>query len=240
MQSQLYVSISAQLALQRRLETIANNIANVSTTGFRADEIAFEQLLSKAGAAPTSFVSRGDSVLSVKSGEFAKTGNPLDIAVRGSAWLAIQTGDAVTYSRDGRMKLSQSGILTTMQGDSVLDASGSPIQLDVNGGTPQIGTNGVITQGARRVGAIGIFSMVPGTQLLRAEGASVLPDTAPVPELDFNTNGIVQGYLEKSNVNPVQELSRLIAVQRAFEAVSTTIAESETAMQDVARALAGT
>lgn len=240
MQSQLYVSISAQLALQRRIDTIANNIANISTAGFRADEISFEQLTANSAGEPTSFVSRGDTHISLRQGELSRTGNPLDVAIRGSGWLSVQTGDKIAYTRDGRLKISEEGILSTIAGNSVLDPSGSPIQLDLTAGAPQIAADGTITQGSRRAGSIGLFSMPGDSKLRRGEGASVVPDTAPSPELDFNRNGILQGYVEKSNVNSVSEMTRLIAVQRAFEAVSSVIQESETALQDAARALSGT
>jgi len=240
MQSQLYVSISAQLSLQRRIDTIANNIANVSTAGFRADEISFEQLTARSAGKATSFVSRGDTHISLRQGELSRTGNPLDVAIRGAAWLSIKDGDKVAYTRDGRMKMSEDGVLATINGNPVLDPSGSPIQLDPTAGAPQIGADGAVAQGSRRIGSIGLFSMSADSNLSRGEGASVIPDTAPSPELDFNRNGIVQGYIEKSNVDSVREMTRLIAVQRAFEAVSSTIQESETAQQDAFRALSGT
>ncbi len=239
MQSQLYVSLSAQMALLRRLDSVANNVANISTTGFRADELTFEQVISNQGARPTSFVSRGEEHISRRQGELVKTENPLDVAVRGSAWLSIQKGETVAYTRDGRLKMSQSGILTNMSGDPFLDVSGSPLQLDPSGPPPHIGVDGTLTQGQRRVGAIGLFALAPDAVLKRMEGAAVTSDQAATPELDFNANGVVQGYLEKSNADPVKELTGLITLQRTFEAVSSTIQEFESAMQDAMRALSG-
>ncbi|MEQ1714573.1 MAG: flagellar basal-body rod protein FlgF [Hyphomicrobium sp.] len=239
MQSQLYVSYSAQIALQRRLDSIANNMANVSTAGFRGDEISFEQIVSLSGTEPTSFVSKGSDHISLKTGEFTRTGNPLDIAVRGGSWLATQAGDTVAYTRDGRMKLSETGALTSLTGNLILDTSGSPLQLEVNGPTPQIAADGTISQGQRRVGSIGLFTMDPGARLTRAEGSAIIPDIAPTPELDFNANGIQQGFVENSNVSPIEQLVRLIAVQRTFEAVTSAIKESETMLQEATRALSG-
>jgi flagellar basal-body rod protein FlgF len=239
MQSPLYVSLSAQLSLQRRLDSIANNIANMSTTGFRADELAFEQLISKDGTQSTSFVSRGDEHISRRPGELVKTGGPFDVAVRGPGWLSIQHGEKIVFTRDGRLKTSETGILTNTSGDPVLDVSGSPLQLDPNGAPPQISADGTLTQGHRRIGAIGLFSLPPDAVLTRLEGAAVASDLDATPELDFNTNGVVQGYLEKSNVDSVKELTRLISLQRTFEAVSTSIQETESAVQDAIRALSG-
>jgi flagellar basal-body rod protein FlgF len=212
-------------------------MANVSTAGFRAEEISFEELLSNAGQAPVSFVSQGATHLSVRAGELVKTDNPLDVAVRGRSWLAFQSAEGTSYTRDGRMMMSPDGNLTTITGKPVLDASGSPLQLDPRGPSPVMASDGTVTQGSRRVGAIGLFRMDPAAKLIRGEGSAVIPDIPPTPELEFATNGIIQGYVERSNVNAISEMSRLIAIQRSFEAVSTTIQDMETAQQDAIRTL---
>jgi flagellar basal-body rod protein FlgF len=239
MRSQLYVSISAQLSLQKRLDTVANNIANLSTAGYRASEVSFEQILSHTGKHPVSFVSPGQDHISTQAGELTRTGNAFDIAVRGQSWLSVQRGETIVYTRDGRLSMSATGILTSVSGDPVLDAGGSPIQLDPGAGPPEIEPNGTVSQGGARRGTIGIFAMSPGATLMRGEGSSVIPDITPVLELDFNLNGIAQGFIEKSNVNPIHELTRLIAIQRTFEAISSEIQDSETAMQEAAKALSG-
>lgn len=239
MQSNIYVTLSAQIALQRRMETIANNVANATTSGFRAEEMTFEEIASQARAEPASFVSRGETRLSMAIGELTQTGNPLDVAIRGKSFFAVQTDAGTAYTRDGRMQMLPSGEITTLTGKPILDVSGSPLQLDPGSGPPVIGSDGTITQNGRQMGAIGLFRIEDGAVLTRAEGAAVIPDREPQPELDFNSNGVVQGFAEKSNVNPVLEMTHLIAVQRSFEAVSNTIRESETSLQDAIRALSG-
>ena len=239
MQSNIYVTLSAQLALQRRMDTVANNVANAATGGFRAEEMTFEEIAASQAGEQTSFVSRGAARLSQAAGETTQTGNPLDIAIRGRSYLAIATDNGIAYTRDGRMKMTQTGEVQTLTGQSVLDASGSPLQLDPAGAAPNISGDGTITQSGRRVGAIGLFSIDPAATLTRAGGASVRTSIEPTPELDFNSNGIVQGFVEKSNVNPVLEMTHLIAVQRRFEAVSNAIRDSETSLQDAIRTLSG-
>lgn len=239
MQSNIYVTLSAQIALQRRMETVANNVANATTNGFRAEEMTFEQIAAQARAEPTSFVSRGETRLSMANGELTQTGNPLDIAIRGKSFFAIQTDTGTAYTRDGRMQMLPTGEITSLSGKPILDVSGSPLQLDPNAGPPVIGKDGTVMQNGRQIGAIGLFRIDEDAILSRAEGASVTPDREPQPELDFNSNGVVQGFTEKSNVNPVLEMTHLIAVQRSFEAVSNVIRESETSLQDAIRALSG-
>src|SRR5919201_1959887 len=103
MQTSLYVALSAQLTLQKRLDAIANNVANINTAGFKAEEVRFETLLSQAPLEPVSFVSSGDTYLSRRVGEIVKTDNALDVAVEGEAGLAIQTPAGTVYTRDGRL-----------------------------------------------------------------------------------------------------------------------------------------
>jgi flagellar basal-body rod protein FlgF len=239
MQSNIYVALSAQLALQRRLDTVANNVANASTAGYRAEEMSFEELLSEKGKEPVSFVSKGDSHLSLKMGDLEQTGRPLDVAVRGSAWLAIQTPQGIAYTRDGRMQMTTEGVLTTISGQPFLDASGSPLQLDPEKPPPTINKAGTITQDGQDLGALGIYRIPQQAKLTRAEGSSVTSDIQPTAELDFISNGVVQGFVEKSNVNPMLEMTHLITLQRNFEAVSTMLHDTESSLQDALRNIAG-
>jgi flagellar hook-basal body protein len=101
MQMNFSVALSAQMSLQKRLETIANNVANASTAGFRAEEVKFESFLSYASSTPVAYATSGQSYLSRTSGEMVKTDNLLDVAVQGDAWLGVQTPAGPVYTRDG-------------------------------------------------------------------------------------------------------------------------------------------
>lgn len=237
MQSSLYVSLSAQLSLQRRMDSIANNIANSSTAGYRTEEVKFETLLSQTPADPVAFASTGDTYLSRRAGEFVKTDNLLDMAVEGDAWLAINTPAGQVYTRDGRMKMSENGDLQTLNGHAVLDVGGAPIQLDPTAGPPRIARDGMITQNDRQVSAIGLFTIDANAKLTRFENSGVVPDQPAAPALDFTKVGIAQGFVERANVNPVMEMTRLIAVSRAFDAVSAALSESENSLRDAVKTL---
>lgn len=240
MESSLYVSLSAQLALQRRLDTIAGNVANATTAGFRAEEVRFESLLSRTPSEPVAFASIGDTYLSRRAGEFVKTDNSLDIAVQGNAWLAISTPAGPVYTRDGRMRMTDTGELQTLNGHPILDVGGAPIQLDPAGGPMQIARDGMITQNGRQIGAIGLFAIEDNAKLTRYENSGVVPDQPATPALDFSKVGISQGFVERSNVNPVLEMTRLIGVSRAFDAISAAIAESENSLRDAVKTLGST
>ena len=109
MQNGLYVAVSAQVALQRRLETIADNVANMNTVGYRATGVSFEQEMARAGEAKLAYVSPGSDYLSRGIGGLVKTDNSLDFAVQGDGWLAIQTPSGVAYTRDGRARVDEVG-----------------------------------------------------------------------------------------------------------------------------------
>lgn len=240
MQSNFYVGLSAQLSLQRRLETIANNVANASTAGFRAEEVKFETLLSRAATDPVAFATSGQSYLSRKSGELVRTDNMLDVAVQGDAWLAVQTPAGTAYTRDGRMKMTDTGELVSVNNQPILDVGGAPLRLDPNAGPPRIARDGTISQNDRQIGALGLFTIDEGAKLTRVENAGVVPDRPATPALDFARIGLHQGYIERSNVNPVQEMTKLVMLQHAFEAVSATLKDSDASLQDAIKTLGAT
>jgi flagellar basal-body rod protein FlgF len=240
MQSSLYVALSGQVALQKRLDTIANNIANMNTGGYRAEEVSFASLLSKHGKTPTAFATAGESYISRRTGEMVSTGSPLDVAVQGSGWFALRTPDGVAYTRDGRLHMDEGGALLSVNNYPILDAGGASIQLDPAGGAPTISQDGMISQNGAQVGAIGLFTIDPAARLSRSSNSSVIPDIPASPVLDFTNDGIMQGMAEGSNVNPVLEMARMINVSRSFESASNAIQSSENSLQDAIKALGAT
>lgn len=240
MQSGLYVALSSQMAFQKRMDTIANNVANASTPGFRREEIKFEAMLDQAASEPVAFASTGDTYIKRDPGQIIRTGNPLDVAVQGDAWLGIQTPSGTVYTRDGRMQITAEGQLQSIAGYPMLDAGGAPIQINPNAGPLQIASDGMITQNGLQLGAIGLFTIDPGASLSRFENSGVIPDQPAVPTLDFNRFGIVQGHIEGSNVNPMWEMSQLILASRSYDAVSNSIDQSEDSLRQAIKALGPT
>ncbi|WPP04114.1 flagellar basal-body rod protein FlgF [Methylocella tundrae] len=240
MQSGLYVTLSAEVALDRRLTTIAANVANQSTPGYRAEEIEFKSLISKADSNPVAFASQGASFISRRAGVPIKTDNPLDVAVQGEGWLALQTPDGTVYTKDGRMQMEQSGALVSVDGYPVLDAGNSAILLDPAAGPPTIAQDGMITQNGHQIGAIGIFSLDAGAKLKRYNNSGVVSDRPATAELDFTSNGIAQGFIEGANINPVLEMAKLIMVSRAFESIASATEGSESSLKDAIKTLGAT
>jgi len=239
MQSSFYVSLSSQITLDKRMTTIASNVANASTVGFRATGVSFESVLSKAGTTPTAYAAPGKDYISRTPGDQQRTDNPYDVAIVGDAWIGIQTPNGVAYTRDGRMQMLETGELQTAAGYPILDAGNSPIVLDPNAGPPMIFRDGMITQADRQVGAIGLFNIDDNATLQRAPNSSVIPSTPATAVVDFVHNGVQQGFIEGSNVNPVQELTHLITTSRTFEDVSAMFDLLDSSQRTAVRTLGG-
>ena len=212
----------------------------MNTAGYRADGVTFATVLSNTDAAPVAFSAGGADYISRRTGEITKTDNPLDVAVQGDGWLGIKTPSGIGYTRDGRMKMTPTGEIRTLNGYPVLDVGGSALLLDPDAGPPTISADGMITQGGRQVGAIGLFSIDPQANLARTGNSGVIPDQPATPVLDFTGNGVLQGFVEGSNVNPVLEMSKLIAIQHALDGMTQMNQTAETSIGDAIKTLGGT
>jgi flagellar basal-body rod protein FlgF len=237
MQSGLYVALSGQVALERRLTTIAANVANQGTPGYRAEEVDFKTVLSRADSRPVAYVSSGTPYLSTRHGIPIKTDSPLDVTVQGDGWLALQAPSGTVYTRDGRMRMQPNGALVSVNGYAVLDAGSAPLKLDPEGGPISIAQDGMVTQNQQQIGAIGLFALDTAGTLRRYDNSSVVPDGTATPVLDFAQNGISQGYIEGANVDPIQEISKLIALTRTYESIASALDGSESSLTDAIRIL---
>ena len=240
MQLPLYVSLSSQIALQQRLDTISANIANASTTGYRADSVSFTSMVTSPRAGSVAFVSQGQQAIDRRSGPLQQTGNGLDVAIEGDGWLALQTPAGVAYSRDGRLKLSNSGQLMSATGYPVLDAGRAPILVSPNGGPLTIARDGMISQAGRKIGALGVFNIPSDQDLVRYGDSAFLTHTEPNPVLNFSHVGLAQGFVEQSNVNTSTEMMNLITVSRAFQGAASVIDETQRKLDDAIHILGAT
>jgi len=215
------------MAADKRLATVANNLANMNTPGFRAEQVRFAELLSETTADKASYVSEGEPFTSLRPGPITQTSNPLDLAVDGDGWFAVGTENGVGYTRDGRMRMTPVGALETMNGLPMLDAGGAQLMVDPNGGAVSVGIDGSVFQGGQVVGRVGVYTMADGATLTRHSGSIVLADTPGQLVQDFTQNKVLQGYVEGSNVDPVMEMTRLINLQRAFEQAANAVTANE-------------
>jgi flagellar basal-body rod protein FlgF len=232
MENALLVGLSRQMTLQRQLDVVANNIANVNTSGYKSDQSLFEEYLT-SGAHEDNFIGRDRRVSYVQDratfrdftqGPSELTKNPLDIAINGNGFLAVQTQGGERYTRDGNLQMNNVGQLVTASGDPVLGASGpivfQPTDHDIN-----ISPDGTVTvlEGTSRAdsvrGKLRLVSFADAQSLLK-QGGNLFAAGASAPQQDLKST-VQQGFVEKSNVNAVAEMSRMMEVMRTYTQIST-------------------
>jgi flagellar basal-body rod protein FlgF len=250
MENALLIGLSRQMVLERQMDVVANNIANVNTNGFKSDASLFQEYL-KTGAHEDNFVGSDRAVSYVQDsgtyrdftqGAVQSTNNPLDLAIDGSAFLVVQTPGGERYTRDGGLQLNNQGQLVTVTGDPVLGASGpivfQPTDHDIN-----VSPDGTITvlEGNGRTdsirGKLRLVSFADAQKMLK-EGSNLYSageGGAPQPDIKSQVR---QGFIEKSNVNSVAEMSRMIEVTRAYTQIATLLQQQsdlhKTAIQQLA------
>lgn len=109
--------------------------------------------------------------------------------------------------------------------------------LDSTGGEVTISQDGMISQSGRQVGAIGLFNIDPTANLKRFENSGVIPDKPATPVLDFNTNGVAQGFVEGANINPVLEMAKMMMITRDFESAASAVSSTEATQKDAIKTL---
>jgi flagellar basal-body rod protein FlgF len=234
MENALLIGLSRQTTLERQLDVVANNVANVNTTGFKADSSLFEEFL-RSGAHEDNFVGRDRRVSYVQDrgtfhnfaqGAAEQTKNPLDVAIDGAGFLVVQTPAGERYTRDGGLQMNNQGQLVTAAGNPVLGTSGpivfQPTDHDINV-TPD-GTITVVEGNGRTDAVRGKLRLVsfPEAQKMLKEGLNLYAAGEGSPQPDTKS-ALRQGFIEKSNVNAVAEMSRMIEVTRAYTQISTLL-----------------
>lgn len=232
MQNALLVGLSRQMALGREMDVVANNIANVDTTGYKADGSLFEEYLGSAaragaGNSRVSFVLDRGIWHDMSQGAIQRTGNPLDVAIDGNAFLVVQTPRGERYTRNGALQINATGQLVTADGNPVLGESG-PITFQSTDNQVAISRDGTISvrEGNSKVdsqrGKIRLVSF-ENAQQLQKDGSSTFKVTANAQPQPAVNAGLAQGSVEKSNVRGVVEMSRMIEITRSYTQIASML-----------------
>jgi flagellar basal-body rod protein FlgF len=250
MENALLIGLSRQTALERQLNAVANNIANVNTAGYKADNTLFEEYLNTpahednfvGGDRRVSFVQDRGTFRDFKQGAANPTGNPLDVAIDGNAFLAVQAPGGERYTRDGGLHINNQGQLVTVAGNPVLGTGGpivfQPTDHDINI-TPD-GTITVVAGNGRTDSIRGKLRLVTFTDAQSAlkEGFNLYAaGEGGAPQADTKST-VRQGFIEQSNVNSVVEMGRMIEITRAYTSIATLMQQQselqKTAIQQLA------
>ena len=211
----VYTSIGRQEGLLREMEVVANNLANSSTVGYKTDRAIFSEFVVSAGdnAPSISMGGLGGHAFNLSQSSLAFTGNGFDFALQGDGYFVIETPQGERLTRAGAFQLSSEGLLIDGNGNSVLDAGGGEVVLPPTTERFVVGADGSMVVDGQLIGQLGIVS--PNGAMQR--DSNTYFETADGYE-QVSDGQIVQGALEQSNVSPVLEVSRMIEVQRAYEA----------------------
>jgi flagellar basal-body rod protein FlgF len=227
MDSGLYAAYTGLLARTQALDTAANNLANAGTAGFRAHRDYFSGVLagnvdqdpdtaSQVGQSVNGFGVLGGNRLNLGQGEIKATGNPLDLALEGQGFFAIQTSNGIRYTRDGSFSRSQTGVLQTAQGEPVLNPNQKPITIPT--GSVYVSPDGNISvstaDGSVIVGRVGAYDF-SDKSVLTAEGANRFSANGAKP-IAANAS-IEQGSVEGANEDAIHGTMQLVLVQRQAE-----------------------
>jgi flagellar basal-body rod protein FlgF len=220
----LYVALSHQMAMQRQLDIIANNIANANTTAFRNESVLFEEYLVNTDPATSeignqiAFVQDRGVVRNLAEGEFTRTDNELDVAISGKGYFQVEDPDGnILYTRNGHFHMDGEGQIVNTKGYPVLDAFGQALTVNLNDSTISIAGDGTITAASGRRGRLGVVKF-DNEQAMQGVGDSLFKtDQTPVPSDKVK---IISGMLEGSNVEPIIELTKMVDVLRSYQSTA--------------------
>ncbi|MBT8340793.1 MAG: flagellar basal-body rod protein FlgF [Desulfatitalea sp.] len=222
MSGTIYQAAAGALLQQMRLDMLSNNLANVNTTGYKADQPVFRvnavQPEAQKGLGPgriTSYAPPLSAGTDFTPGALAETGNDLDVAIVGQGFFEVQSPDGPRYTRNGSFAINDQGVLSTAEGWPVLGQNG-PITID--GSRVEIGEQGDVYVDDESVGAIRLVDF-PNTESLRKAGDAVFiaPEDVASQSLEDGQALMAQGFVETSNVNAIKTMTDVIETLRIFE-----------------------
>jgi len=246
MEMSMYSAVFGALSTEMRLNLSANNLANVNTTGYKRDRVTFEDTFARyahdyhvdprSDLRQEQLLPRADVIakprlaeqkVDFSQGALSMTGNPLDLAIQGPGFFKVRNGGNTYYTRNGAFHRSADGLLVTDQNYTVL-GNGGAIDVPEGKNLSVDGNGGVYVDGAQ-VGQLDVVS-VQNPEALQKFGNNLYTGAsgAQVREggLDETTTQVAQGYLEKPNVEVVEEMVSMIETQRTFEAYQKVMTSS--------------
>jgi len=247
----IFTALSGAIAAEERVNTIANNLANIDTAGFKKDSLTFKEYLTQlekvdnAQTAPRSsyswddynhlnghdksYVDISSKEIDFEQGAIKQTGSPLDLALDGEGFFAVKTPSGIAFTRNGSFTLNSQGVLVTSEGYSVLSGQGdftsmqNAEEIILKGSRVDIDTDGNIYEDGEKTSTLARVKFEDNRGLSKI-GSSLFVNNDPVINPAQSAKGqVLQGALEWSNVNPIGEMINMIQANRAFEAYQNVI-----------------
>lgn len=239
-----YVALSRQMALWKQMDVVSNNMANVNTSGFKAEDTIFSQYVLQTpqakgfGSNPVYFTQDFGAYKDFSEGTITTTGNALDMAIKGDGFFVVETQEGERYTRKGQFSLNSDGALVTNDGHLLLSENNEPFFFAPNEKDISISASGEIyatTTGdgvaqSNLIGKIKLVDFENPQRLLKTAGT--LFENVAGNEIIASNAGVVQGAIEKSNVEGVVEMTKMIKLQRSYEYVQQMIDEEHTRLSN--------
>jgi flagellar basal-body rod protein FlgF len=215
----IYIATAGAVAQSNALDVTAHNISNASTSGFQGSRVTFSQALATAQSPDVALVGNSSSGVDDTAGAISQTGSPLDVALDGPGYFAVETSSGTRYSRAGALTRDTAGVLCTQDGHPVKNAGGGTITIPEGATQISIAADGAVSADGEEIGRFELVRF--DAKQLKREGATLLaargkPVDGPPPQL-------VQGALEGSNVNVVRGVVDLVRVSRTYESLMRVI-----------------
>jgi len=239
MENTSLIALSKQSALNRKMAVLANNLANMNTTGFKGEKMMFVEHLQKSRGGhgilgdKLAFVRDIATVRDLAEGPLKPTSNPLDVAIQGEGYFVVQTDLGDRFTRNGHFRLDETGQMVTQQGSPILTEDGpiifSPQDTDIS-----IGRDGTVSSENGVIGTLRIVNFENQQKLQVISDGLFSSEDAPK---NVENPGVVQGMLEGSNIKPIFEMSRLIETQRAYDGVRKFIDREDERLKGMVKEL---
>lgn len=221
METPLLLALSRQLAIRDQMESIANNIANMSTPAYKGERTLFREYLSGPRTPKTiTYPQLKGLFRETMEGPIATTGNSLDVALRGKGYLVVETPDGTRYTRDGHLSLNNKGQIVTQQGHLVLGINGRPMTVPGDAPSITIAQDGTISAGEIQVGQFKLVAFDNEQHLVRTGDGLYKTDAQENRATDVQ---VLQYNLEGSNIQPVLEITRMIEASRIYQSAQKII-----------------
>jgi flagellar basal-body rod protein FlgF len=212
-----YIALTRQTGLMREMQAVAQNIANLSTTGYRREGLVFAEYVRSTDRADSTLsmaTLRGRSISPVQ-GALTRTGARFDFAIEGDGYFLVETAAGERLTRAGSFMPDAAGELVTPQGHRLLDAGGAPVFVPPDARDVSLAADGTLSADGQPLALIGLVRPTDPVGMQREAG--VLFDAGNGGVEPVFDAALLQGFVEESNVEAVSEIARMIEVQRAYE-----------------------
>ncbi len=237
------IALSNQIVLRRQMEIIANNMANISTPGFKGQNLAFKEYIDKGdvGDDRTSYVNAAGVNTDYTQGSMQHTGSDFDLAINGEGYFTIGGPNGTRYTRNGNFRPDSNGQLVSGTGDPVLNTNGTPIIIPSAADKITVSQNGGVYAGTTLLGRVGIVKFANADLLEREDsGLYMLPAGSNETPEPVERPRIYQGMLEGSNVEGILEMTKMMEVSRAYESAQKVVEKEDDRLRNAMRRLSQT